>query len=299
MTLEDILRRSTERLQQAGLFYGHGTDNAADEACYLISAVIGHEPVYNNFDPERRVTAEQATQIDSLISTRIQTRLPAAYLINRAWFAGLEFYIDATVLVPRSPIAELIEDGFQPWLADGARRVLDIGTGCGCIAIACAHYLEGVTVDAVDIDPAALAVARRNVEAHGLQDRVRLIQTNLYENIGSETYDLIVANPPYVSHEEMAELPDEYRHEPRHALRANDEGLAVAIEILHGAAAHLEPGGCLVLEVGYSWPALARRYPQAPFFWFEFERGGEGVCLLDRDTLRRFFGPGAISIGQI
>ena len=181
MILEDLINHEAGRLERANLFYGHGIDNPLDEACYLIAAVIGFDPVYPQYDPELEVTDEQCDTIRHLADTRISTRKPAAYLVHKAWFAGLEFYVDETVLVPRSPIAELIEEQFSPWIETAAvRRILDIGTGSGCIAIACAHYFEDVHVDAVDIDAAALTVARRNVEAHRLADRVRVMQSDLF-----------------------------------------------------------------------------------------------------------------------
>jgi ribosomal protein L3 glutamine methyltransferase len=290
MILEDLINYEAGRLGRANLFYGHGTDNPLDEACYLIAAVIGFDPVYSQYDPELEVTGEQQDAIRQLVDKRITTRKPAAYLVHKAWFAGLEFYVDETVLVPRSPVAELIEERFSPWIEAGSvRRMLDIGTGSGCIAIACARYFDHARVDAVDIDAVALKVARRNVEAHGLTDRVRVIQSDLFAALGNNRYDLIIANPPYVSNEEMQELPMEYNHEPASALQSADEGLQHAIAILHAAADHLHDNGRLVLETGHSWPRLTARYPDVPFFWFEFERGGEGVCMLEKTELQQWF----------
>ncbi|MDX1518674.1 MAG: 50S ribosomal protein L3 N(5)-glutamine methyltransferase, partial [Gammaproteobacteria bacterium] len=226
MTLEQLIRRVTERLKRSNIFYGHGTDNPADEACYLVASVIGFDAIYINPDTGLEVEPRQQESIEQLVKLRIDTRKPAAYLVNKAWFAGLEFYVDERVLVPRSPIAELIEDRFQPWIdVNMTRRVLDIGTGSGCIAIACASYLEEVTVDAVDIDPDALQVARKNIAAHGLEHRVRPVQADLFPGDPQQQYDVIIANPPYVSIEEIRQLPDEYHHEPVSALEADDQGL--------------------------------------------------------------------------
>ncbi len=233
-----------------------------------------------------RLTAEEKERILSLFSRRIAQRVPAAYLTGRAWFAGLGFRIDSRVLVPRSPIAELIDSGFQPWLdPDAVTRVLDVGTGSGCIAIACAVHLPNARVDAVDISADALEVARINVEEHGVQDRVQVFESDGLDSVDGP-YDLIISNPPYVDAHDMGSLPEEYRHEPAHALAGGEDGLDVVAELLAHAGENLSEGGALIVEVGASRPALTARYRRLPFVWLEFARGGDNVFLLTADDLR-------------
>jgi ribosomal protein L3 glutamine methyltransferase len=221
-----------------------------------------------------------------LATRRIKERVPAAYLTQRMWFAGHEFYVDERVLVPRSPIAELIHAQFQPW-ADPTtiKRVLDIGTGSGCIAIACALAFPDAQVDAADISPDALAVTQINIERHQVQTRMRAIQSDVFDGLHNQRYDLIVSNPPYVSHAEMDQLPDEYLREPELGLRAGVDGLDIARRLLAEAESHLEPHGVLVVEVGDSEFALAEAYPAVPFIWLEFEHGGGGVFVLTAQQL--------------
>jgi ribosomal protein L3 glutamine methyltransferase len=224
----------------------------------------------------------------ALFRERVERRVPAAYLMGRMWFAGLEFEVDPHVIVPRSPFAELIRAGFAPWLDPSAvRRVLDIGTGSGCIAIACAAALPHACVDAVDISPHALEVARRNVARHGVGERVRLFQGDVYQPLGDARYDLIVSNPPYVSEAEMTALPPEYLHEPDLALRAGTDGLDVVRRILAGLSGHLEADGALFVEVGDSEERMQAAFPDLPLTWLEFEHGGGGVFLLRGSDLSR------------
>ena len=234
-----------------------------------------------------RLTAEEKERILRLFSRRITQRVPAAYLSGQAWFAGLQFRVDNRVLVPRSPIAELIEAGFQPWLdGDTVTRVLDVGTGSGCIAIACAVYLPGATVDAVDISADALEVAQLNVDEHGVGDRVQLFMSDGLD-AARGPYDLIVSNPPYVDAHDMDSLAQEFRHEPALGLAAGEDGLDVVSGLLENAGEHLSDSGVLIVEVGASRPALVARYPRLPFLWLEFERGGDNVFLLGADDLRQ------------
>ena len=222
-----------------------------------------------------------------LIERRVRERVPAAYLTGVSWFAGVPLAVDARVLVPRSPLAELIARGFAPWTeAARVRRVLDIGTGSGCIAIACAKRLPHARVDAVDISDAALEVARRNVRRHRLGRRVRVLKSDHFGALAGATYDIIVANPPYVGARELRELPPEYRHEPRIALAAGRSGLDSVRVILREAAQHLRPRGLLIVEVGNTESAVRRAWRRLPFLWLEFEHGGGGVFVLTREQLQ-------------
>jgi len=281
-----LIRFGAAEFERAGLAYGHGTESALDDAAALVFHALG----LDHGDAERaylcKPDARSCTAVLDLFAERIASRVPSAYLMGRMWFAGLEFEVDPRVIVPRSPFAELILARFRPWLdATQLRRVLDLGTGSGCIAIACACVLPQVQVDAVDLSPQALEVALRNVKRHRVADRVRLLEGDLYGPVAGRRYDMIVANPPYVSDEEMAALPLEYGHEPELALRAGADGLDVVRRILAGAAQHLEPEGTLFVEVGDSDTRLAGAFPGLPFLWLEFEHGGSGVFRLTRRQL--------------
>lgn len=285
-TLRDFLRWGSSRFGAAGLFFGHGTAGAEDEAAVLLAHALHLElPLAPEF-LDAALTADERAAVTALLSRRINERMPAPYLTGEAWFAGLRFAVDRRVLIPRSPIAELIETGFTPWLdQDSPERILDIGTGSGCIAIACALAFPDAVVDAVDISEGALAVAEINVDRYGLGQRVRLLESDLYSALTGRRYDLIVSNPPYVAQAEHSGLPAEYGHEPELALLSPDAGLQHPLRILKGAVEHLTQGGLLVLEVGATWPDLVERLPQVPFTWVELARGGEGVALIRREEL--------------
>lgn len=285
ITVRDYLRYSASRFSAAGLYFGHGTDNVWDEAVLLVMRSV-HLPLENNtLFLDARLTRDERQLILERIERRINERLPVAYLLGEAWFMGMPFQVDERVLVPRSPIAELLEARLQPWLADHpADRILDLCTGSGCIGIAAATVFPEAQVDLSDISDDALAVARANIELHDLTDRVRAVRSDVFGQI-SGTYDVILSNPPYVDAEDLSDMPEEYHHEPRLGLEAGDDGLAIARRILEQAASHLTPGGLLVVEVGNSWHALDAVCPQLPFTWLEFENGGDGVFLLTREQL--------------
>jgi ribosomal protein L3 glutamine methyltransferase len=285
-TVGALLERGTRALRAARLHYGHGTDNARDEAAALLLHALRRVRALTAEDLRRRARSEQARRFERLLERRIRERIPAVYLTRRCWFAGLPLYVDERVLIPRSPLAELIEAGFSPWVDPArVRSILDLGTGSGCIAIACARAFPQARVDASDISPQALAVARINVERHRLGRRVRLLQSDHFCALTHARYDIIVSNPPYVGARELQGLPLEYRHEPRLALAAGADGLDSARIILRGAAAHLNPGGILIVEVGNSEAALRRAFPRLRFVWLAFARGGGGVFLLERAQL--------------
>jgi ribosomal protein L3 glutamine methyltransferase len=296
-TLGELARSSAQRLSRARLTYGHGTDNPLDEAAALVfhALELDHKDAPQIY--ARIVTPVERRRVERLIERRIRERRPAAYLMGRMWFAGLEFKVDERVLVPRSPIAELIVGAFRPWIEpQRVRRVLDIGTGSGCIAIACAYAFPRAQVDATDVSPAALAVARVNIRRHRLAKRMRAVRGDLFGGLVRRRYDIIVSNPPYVATKEWRALPAEYRHEPQIALESGDKGLDAVRRILRDAEGHLKPGGILVVEVGNTQTALERAYPRVPFVWLDFERGGGGVFVFTREQLaahRDAFGAGA------
>ena len=288
-SLRDWIRWGASRFNEAGLHFGHGTDNALDEALALVLHALHLD---HSLDPaylDARLTPAEQQAVFELLKKRVATRMPAAYLTGRAWFAGLEFEVTPAVLVPRSPIAELIEANFEPWLENQENpRILDLCTGSGCIAIACAHHLPGARVDASDISAEALAAARRNLERHGLEDVVQLHQADLFDGLPPARYDLIVSNPPYVGRAELESLPEEYHHEPRLGLAAGEEGLDLVLRILAQGADWLAPGGIMVVEVGNSMETLAAKLPEVPFLWLDFQRGGHGVFLLTAEQLEQY-----------
>jgi ribosomal protein L3 glutamine methyltransferase len=285
-TARELIQHAARRFRTARLHFGHGTDNALDEAAYLVLGALGLPFDEDAGRQDALLPSERRRQVLELVERRIAERRPVAYLINRAWFAGLEFYVDERVLVPRSPIAELIEQRFRPWIEERqVRNIVDLGTGSGCIAIACALAFPRAAVDAVDTSAAALEVARRNVDLHDAGDRVRCVQSDLFEALDDARYDLVIANLPYVPAASMAVLPPEYRHEPRTGLEAGEDGLDVLRRLLDTAADHMNRGAILVGEVGEAQQTLMHAYPRLPFTWLEFERGGEGVFLLTEGDL--------------
>jgi len=282
----DFIRYGASRFGAAGLSFGHSYDNALDEATHLVlhALHLPHDlsPAYG----QARLTGDERAAVLALIERRIAEHRPVAYLTGEAWFAGLKFKSDPRALVPRSPIAELIQGGFSPWLDEHrVERALDLCTGSGCIGIAMAVHNPDWQVDLADISADALALARENVAFQDVADRVRVVASDLFAGLDGARYDLIVSNPPYVTEDEYAALPPEYAHEPALGLTAGRDGLDFALRILAGAATHLNEDGVLIVEVGESERALGELLPRVPFNWIEFDVGQMGVFLLDRDDL--------------
>ncbi|CDM90546.1 50S ribosomal protein L3 N(5)-glutamine methyltransferase [Xenorhabdus bovienii] len=284
-TILDMLRWSASRFNAANIYYGHGTDNSWDEALQLVLPTL-HLPLDV---PESmmaaRLTSTERHRIVERVLRRINERIPVAYLTNRAWFCGHEFYVDERVLVPRSPIGELVNNQFAGLLPQEPSTILDLCTGSGCIAIACAHEFPEAEVDAVDVSGDALAVTEQNIENHGLLNRVIPILSDLFRDMPPMKYDLIVTNPPYVDEEDMNDLPDEFLREPELGLAAGVDGLTLARRILANAPDFLNEEGVLICEVGNSMVHLIDQYPGVPFTWLEFENGGDGVFMLTREQL--------------
>lgn len=286
-TLRDFIRWGASHFNEAGLFFGHDTDNAIDEATTLVLHAL-HLP-QQDLPTElfgAHLTEIEKRKVFALLERRIRERIPAPYLTHEAWFAGLSFYVDERVLIPRSPLAELIEQNFTPFvIPEAVHSILDLGTGSGCIAIAAAYAFPKAQVDATDDSESALTVTRMNIERHGLETQVHTILSNLFEGLKGQRYGLILSNPPYVGVVELERLPREYHHEPKNALEAGEKGLDIVLQILHQAPEYLNEEGILIVEVGHSQQALIHQLPELPFLWLEFKRGGHGVFLLTREQL--------------
>jgi ribosomal protein L3 glutamine methyltransferase len=288
MKVSEMINDTANRFNAAGLYFGHGTIDALDESAWLMSTVLNIEPEKLNEYSDQPLSADQLKTFENIAEQRIVSRKPLAYLINEAWFCGMKFYVDDRVIVPRSLIGEFILEEFQPWLGDRKpRRILDLCTGSGCIAIALARQFPGSKVDAVDLSSEALEVARINVERHQLQQRVDLIQSDLFDALDDKKYDLIISNPPYVHPDSMHELPAEYLHEPEMALVAKGGGLALVDRILQQAPDHLNDNGLLVVEVGESQPAVMQKYSTLPLIWLSHSSGEDSVFLLEKADLTR------------
>jgi ribosomal protein L3 glutamine methyltransferase len=287
-TLRDYIRFAVSRFNAAKLYYGHGTDNAWDEAFYLILSALHLPPDTSSNMLDAKLTMVERRNLSELIFRRINERIPAAYLTKESWFAGHPFYVDQRVIIPRSPLAELIEDGFSPWFTNKEPyEILDLGTGSGCIAIACALAFPESHVDAADISVQALEVAAINVRRYHLSQQVQLIHSDLFENI-TKKYDLILSNPPYLSEEIYAFLPKEYMYEPEIALKTRGQGLEIVKRILKHALKHLTSKGILIVEVGDAEQYLINQFPTVPFLWLDLERGGEGIFLLTYEQLKTY-----------
>ena len=286
-TLRDLLRFAVSRFNEAQLFFGHGADNAWDEAAYLLLHSL-HLPL-DRLEPflDATLTSDERAAVLRVIDRRIRERLPVAYLTNEAWLGEYRFYVDQRVIVPRSFIAELLREQLTPWIDDAhaVTAVLDLCTGSACLAILAAHAFPAARIDAVDISAEALAVARRNVDDYDLAAQIRLVEGDLFAGLRSKRYDLIIANPPYVNAASMATLPEEYRREPELALASGPDGLDLTRAILAGARQHLRPNGLLVVEIGHNRDALEAAFPATPFTWLDTSAGDQYVFLLHRDEL--------------
>ncbi len=288
-TIRDLLRFAVSQFNKAGLYFGHGSANAYDEAAYLIlkSLYLPLDQLESFLDA--RVTTDECNHVLKIIERRIKDRIPAAYLTHEAWLGEYSFYVDERVIIPRSFIAELLQTQLSPWIIDPdvITTALDLCTGSGCLAILMAHSFPNATIDAADISAQALAVAHKNIQNYGLEERVDPIESNLFSALQKKRYDLIISNPPYVNAESMAQLPQEYRHEPENALASGADGLDATRQILQQAAKHLTDDGILVVEIGHNRAALELAYPELPFTWLETSAGDEFVFLLQRDQLPR------------
>ncbi len=285
-TLRDYIRWAVSRFQAEQLFFGHGTDNAWDEARQLVLGAL-HLP-WEMADSylDCRLEDDERQRLNDHLHRRIEERVPTAYLLGQAWFCGLPFIVDERVLIPRSPIGQLIDRRFEPWLAQPPARILDLCTGSGCIGIACAYEFLDAEVVLADLSFEALEVANRNIEHHGLEDRVYTVQSDGFDGLPGQRFDLIVSNPPYVDAEDFADMPDEYHHEPALGLACGDDGLDLVRRMLAEAADHLTETGTLVIEVGNSQVHVEALYPEVSFTWLEFSEGGHGVFLLAASQCR-------------
>ena len=286
-TFRDLLRFSVSRFNEAGLFFGHGSSNAYDEAAYLILHTLHLPPDQMETFLDARLTNMEISQVLGIVKRRALEKIPAAYLTHEAWLGDFSFYVDKRVLIPRSFIAELLREQLSPWVSDpsSVHSVLDLCTGSGCLAILLAHAFENATIDATDISDEALEVANKNVEDYDLNPRVHLLQSDLFGALEGRLYDLIISNPPYVNAESMASLPEEYLHEPRSALASGNDGLEATKEILRRAAGYLTDEGMLIVEIGHNRAALEEAFPQTPFTWLETTAGDGFVFMLTRDHL--------------
>ena len=289
-TIRDWMRFTVSRFEESEIFFGHGTDNAYDEAAWLILSALHlpHDTLDNFMDA--RLTEPERKHLAHLVERRIVDRTPTAYLVREAWLRGFKFYVDERVIVPRSFIAELLENGLMPWVEfpEMVESAADICTGSGCLGILLTHAFPNAAVDVIDISPDAIDVANINIEKYGLQEQITAIQSDMFTALKGKRYDVIISNPPYVDAPSMAQLPEEYRNEPQLALGSGEAGLDHTHTLLHDAANYLNDGGILVVEIGHNRDALLETYPDVPFTWLEVDSGNEFVFLLTKAQLERY-----------
>lgn len=287
-SIQDFLRWTYSTFNRSDIYYGHGYDNAWDETMQLVLSTLDLPLDFPNELYSARLTRSEKEVLIRSVIQRIEKRIPVAYLTNQSWFCGLPFYIDERVIVPRSPINALIQDSFSDLLSEPPKRILDMCTGSGCIAIACAVQFPDAEVDAVDLSPDALEVAEINIERHQLLHRVFPMQSDLFNDLAKVEYDLIVSNPPYVDEEDLADMPEEFHYEPEMALGSGVDGLEITKRILYAATDYLSEKGVLVCEVGNSMVHLIEQYPDVPFNWVELKNGGVGVFTLKKMDLIKY-----------
>ncbi len=285
MLIGEALNQAADLMEEADLYFGHGTDNAWDEACLLLESVLKFGPNVDNSMAGETLSNGDLQRFTALVDQRIKERVPAAYLVGYSWYGGYRFVVNEDVLVPRSPLAEVIQRNFQPWCITEPNSILDLCTGSGCLGILCAHQFPDAQVMLSDISESALAIARKNVKAHELERQVGLIKSNVFSDIPPQKFDVIVSNPPYVDEYDMAHMPDEFHCEPRLGLASGRDGLDITREILANAEHWLTEQGILVVEIGNSWEAAEQVYANLPFTWLELSSGGHGVFVLTRDEL--------------
>ncbi len=292
MFLQDFIEQLAARFGDANIHCGHGVDNLYDEAVYLVFGALGLDFQRPVAQQNRKLAPDEFARLERLALTRVERRIPVAYLLGRAWFAGYEFHCDPRALIPRSPMAELIRNRFETLLDSEPGRALDLCCGGGCMGIACALQFPACQVDLADISSGALALARKNIALYKLESRAKTRQSDLFAGLDGK-YDLILANPPYVPQAEIEQLPPEYHHEPRLGLHGGGvDGVDIAARLLNEAASHLNPDGLLILETGYSAEALQARFPATPFLWLDFEAGGHGICAVPAGQFRQLIHPG-------
>ncbi|MFK7977068.1 MAG: 50S ribosomal protein L3 N(5)-glutamine methyltransferase [Halioglobus sp.] len=289
-SIASVLNAVADYFEHSNVYFGHGTDNAWDEAVQLVMGAAGLPANSGEDVLGELIDAVTASRISSLVSTRVIQQIPLPYLLEKAWFAGLEFKCDRRAIIPRSPMAELVLNAFEPWVViDGPLRVLDLCCGGGSIGLAVAYYFPNARVELVDLDEDAVALARENAVLLGVEDRVTIYPSDLFSAVAEDAvFDIVLSNPPYVNAADLSAMPAEYHHEPAMALGSGEDGLNLTHQILARAGDFLAPGGSLFVELGYSWPALELAYPLVPFTWLEFEQGGEGVFTLTAEQWQHY-----------
>lgn len=288
MRIGNLLASASDFFESSGCFFGHGTDNAWDEAVFLLLWAMDLDEDPGESVLSERIGQLQAKKFEEAINLRASEKIPAPYITGEAWFCGLRFSVDQNVLVPRSPIAELIQNAYRPWITKHPRKILDLCCGSGCIGIAAAISDQEAEVILADLSSDALVIAQKNIDRYRLSSRVKTSCGDLFAPLTGESFDLILANPPYVNAVDLADMPMEYRQEPTIGLGSGEEGLDISIKILQTAGRFLNDGGVLILEVGNSWISLERAYPEFPFTWIEFSQGGWGVCAITKEELETF-----------